>query len=82
MLGEGRTAGTTALEMYNRAMILEPASPLAANNLGWALENFERYSESLHFYRAALVAIPDHPQIQTNVGNLEQKLAESEKAST
>ncbi|HVW22586.1 MAG TPA: tetratricopeptide repeat protein [Opitutaceae bacterium] len=60
--------------LWSRAVRLNPAAPLARNNLGIALADRGRYPEAIAQYQASLRLDPGSAEVRTNLAN---SLAES-----
>ena len=65
---------TAAVPAFRRALALRPDFPDAWNELGYALRNQGRYSESLDAYHEALRLRPDFPEALEYLGEAYVKL--------
>lgn len=65
-----------AMELYAEAVEIEPNSPSMINNIGWLSELQGNLHDAATYYRRAheLQAPNTHPQILTNIRNVEERL--------
>lgn len=59
---------STAVQIWTRALALEPGDPRALNNLGVALAGLARDAEAADRFRAALAAKPSYAEAHYNLG--------------
>ena len=69
-----------SIEIGRRTLELDPLSPAAYNELGYALWHAERDDEALAFYREGLEFDPDFPQSHGLLGQLYLKRGDIDKA--
>jgi hypothetical protein len=66
-VAEGDTLG--GLDLYRRAIALDPSYALAHNNLGAVYMDLHRYDESIHEFRIAQKLVPDMVEAYDGSGN-------------
>lgn len=73
----------TAASMFQRALQLSPHDPALLNNVGYFEESQGHLQEALAFYRQAqtLYLPSHHPQIDTNVRNVQRRIELSQLPS-
>jgi len=77
-LTEGDSLG--AVDVYRRAVAMDPTYALAHNNLGGAFVDLRRFDDAIREFQIALKLVPDLPTAYIGIGNalrLEGKLDEA-----
>lgn len=69
-----------ALEMYKRAIAVDPRHPLAQFNAGNALEELGRYGEAVEAYRCAVELDPGYADAHYNLALAYSRIGEKRKA--
>jgi len=69
-----------ALNMFDRAIKIEPKNWLAHLNRGNVLKDLHKYAESMKCYDFAISLQPNHPEAYNNKGNLLQDLKKYDEA--
>ncbi len=69
-----------AVELFDRALKINPDHPFILNNRGNALKELTRYEEALASYDKAIALYPDYSDAYNNRGNVLQALKRFEEA--
>jgi protein O-GlcNAc transferase len=59
-----------ALELINRAIVIDPGMATYYNNMGWILTEMGRLDQAMTAFRTSLELNPDRAEVHNNLGNV------------